>query len=157
MNYNWKEILAHAERFHKAATYLNNQSDSDIQIVSWTNSAFAIELYYKALYFKIHNKKPNQTHKLGDIYSNFPINIKEEIKESYYAELRRRDSSALQKQIKDLRKVYPDFSEDFEWNLKEIEKAFLNFRYIYEKKKASLVFYPELRMSILYQFKNIKS
>lgn len=151
MNYNWKEVFKQAERFNKASELLN-QLDEDLKIVSFTNAAFAIELYYKALFCKITGKDPRQAnHDIEGIFNNLSAEVKSEIINDYNSELEKRGDNLLE-QIKSIQKHLPDFTTDFKWNLGQVKSAFLNFRYVYEKgKTAVIVFYPELRMSIIKQ------
>ncbi len=152
MNYQWDEVLQQAERFHQANILLNSLN-SELQIVSWTNGAFAIELYYKALACKLHSGEPKRVHNLKKLFDNFPQEVKQAIEQSYYLELDKRDQTSLQVQLSDIQSQCPEFSKNFEWNLEQIEKAFFSFRYFYEKRPASIVFYPELRKSILDQLR----
>ena len=150
MNYSWKDIYAQAERFHKASEILN-QKDEDCKIVSFTNAAFAIELYCKALYCKLNGKAPYQNHNIIDIFNSFTIALQNKIQDDYNYELSKRGDS-LSKQVEFLKIKVPDFSTDFKWNLVQIKSAFLRFRYVYEKgNSAVIMFYPELRKTFLNQ------
>lgn len=151
MTYKWKEVFAQAERFNKASELLN-QMDDDLKIVSFTNAAFAIELYYKALYCKITGRDPkNENHDIVNIFNILSAEIKNEIINDYNIELTKRGDNLLE-QIKSIKIHLPDFTSDFTWNLTQVKSAFLNFRYVYEKgKSVAIVFYPELRMSIINQ------
>jgi hypothetical protein len=150
MPYSWNEIYNQAQRFDKSANLLN-QKGGDLLIVSYTNAAFAIELYYKALYLKTFNKNPSKTnHDLKNIFNELPKNIQDEIISDYRLQLNKRGD--LSNVITDLKKITPDFTPDFLWNLEQVKHAFLNFRYVYEKgKQASIVFYPELKISVINQ------
>src|SRR6056297_3239618 len=98
MNYNWKEVFAQAERFNKASELLN-QRDNDLKIVSFTNAAFAIELYYKALYLKTVGKDPSKAnHDLPTIFESLPMCMQDEIKRDYYSEQGKRKN--LNEQVK---------------------------------------------------------
>lgn len=85
MNYNWKNIYKQAERFNKAS-HLLNQIDNDLQIVSWSNGAFAIELYYKALYLKNTGNAFSEKHDIEKIFNELSKDVQEQIQEDYYLE-----------------------------------------------------------------------
>ena len=108
MNYQWNEIFLQAERFHRA-TMLLNSKDPNLQIVSFTNGAFAIELYYKALACKILNKEPKNIHNLKKLFNEFPENVRQEIIKSYNSELDKRDQICLQIQISKIQIEYTEF------------------------------------------------
>jgi len=150
MNYNWNEIFAQGERFNKAAELLN-QMDDGLKIVSFTNAAFAIELYYKALYLKSTGNDPSKAnHDLITIFESLPKSMQNEIQADFNSEQEKREN--LSEQIDSLKIILPDFCSDFIWNLKQVKYSLLNFRYVYEKgKKAAIVFYPELRLSVIKQ------
>ncbi len=79
-----------------------------------------------------------------------PKNIQDEIISDYRLQLNKRVD--LSHVITDLKKTTPDFTSDFLWNLEQVKHAFLNYRYVYEKgKHASIVFYPELKRSVVNQ------
>jgi len=149
MDYNWNDIFAQAERFNRASDLLNQKDD--LNIVSFTNAAFAIELYYKAIYLKTTGEDPRKAnHDIIKIFESLSQEVQVEIKNDYDSEQKKRNNlSEVEKYYKS---ILPDFSKDFIWNLRQVKSAFLNFRYVYEKgKTASIVFYSELRISIVKQ------
>jgi HEPN domain-containing protein len=150
MDYNWNDIFAQAERFNRASELLN-QKDDDLKIVSFTNAAFAIELYYKAIYLKTTGEDPRKAnHDIVTIFKSLSQEVQVEIKNDYDSEQKKRKN--LSEQEKSIKTHLPDFSKDFIWNLRQVKSAFLSFRYVYEKEKpAAIVFYPELRISIIKQ------
>ena len=151
MKYTWKEIFNQAKRFHKSSYLLNQNEDPDLKIVSWSNGAFALELYFKALNLKLNPKAKIFNHKINEIFKKFSIEIQNNLKDVYKNEINQRPH--LAEEIKQIKQILPDFSIDYEYQLEYIEKSFISFRYIYEKNKAVLMFYNEIRNSVITEIK----
>ena len=95
------------------------------------NISFACELYMKSLLF--HEQiSCGKIHDLSELYSMLPSKIKKEIKEIHPCRNSNKDR--------------------FELELKELKKAFIVFRYAYERKRLAwnMQFLIELVLSLKY-------
>lgn len=96
-----------------------------------TNIAFACELYIKSLLFR-ECVDCRKKHDLLELYNMLPIKIKEGIKEIHPCSNSKKDR--------------------FELELKELGKAFIVFRYAYERKRLAwnMQFLIELVLTLRY-------
>lgn len=94
-----------------------------------TNIAFACELYLKSLLF-YNNIDCRKKHDLLELYSMLPIQIKKELKELHPCSNSSKDK--------------------FELEIKELGKAFIVFRYSYERKALAwnMQFLLELMLTL---------
>jgi len=101
-----------------------------------TNIAFACELYIKSLVFN-ESIDCRKKHDLLELYNMLPITIKEELKEIHPCSNSKKDR--------------------FELELKELGKAFIVFRYSYERKRLAwnMQFLIELALTLRYYTSNI--
>ncbi len=121
------EIFSTAVAFANTSAHLyehglKKQPTKGASIIPFVvNSAFAIELYFKAL-----AKKHNVTlrgHELLKLYEGLPQKALVEIE------------NAIPRCAKDRKLVSPNFTE----YLKELNNAFVDWRYIFEKSEAELI------------------
>jgi len=104
---------------------------------SFTNDAFALELYLKCLIVLnnvILSKKKFQTHKLLDLYTFLPIELRMAIEGHYMIHLRKFPSDmiiVIETENGPVPVNY--FPKTVRENLERMNDAFVVFRYIFEK------------------------
>ena len=115
--FEWaKGCYREANAFYKVAIRNSDLLFGEEAMAVFTNIAFACELYFKCLLF-INEINCAKKHDLFELYKLLPYEEKEKIKQ-------RHPCTNIPK-------------EQFELNLEELGKAFIVFRYIYERKEVA--------------------
>lgn len=132
MNYTEKDIYESANNFYLASLAVNEKlsKTDDIQVYIapiTTLTSFSIELYLKCIYMIENNKPAENIHGLDKLFDALGDESKLLIK-FFYDNFIQQDLL-----VNELKKQVPELNTNLEDVLKESSKAFIKWRYSYEK------------------------
>lgn len=148
------EIFDYGRCYSIAAKNINKWSDTHMNflIPSTVNAAFALELYFKSLYFlekgKNFKKDNKYSHDISALYKELNNSTRQNIESVFNELIKKRNMN----DIEDLEKLTGmSFPRDLLGNLIFWKDVFVSVRYIYDgsKKEIKAMFFPQIEESVL--------
>lgn len=131
MNYSAKDVYRTATQYYAASIAINEKlsetNNVGIYIAPWiTNCALSIELYLKSLYLMDRGKKAPGTHDLAKLFRALNEENRIVIK-LFYDQFVGMDQT-----VQKMKSQFPETEIDLDVVLKQINKAFVSWRYNHE-------------------------
>lgn len=129
-----EKVFKTAQIFEKAAAILTREFQRELERTGVTNLpaaiivnlAFSLELYLKCLKIIETGSQPKKIHNLHNLYQSLSPGSKTKI-ENYYEEFIQSNPLAIA-----VKSEFKDIKLDIDTALSEADKAFIEWRYIYE-------------------------
>jgi hypothetical protein len=155
MNYSAENVFRTGEQFFAATNAISEKLSQTNNVQLYlapyiTNMALTIELYLKCLYFMDTGKKPPRSHDLKQMYNALKEESKAWIRAQYDFFV------SIDEGIKVMKLNVPEMQTELEVVLKDINNAFMNWRYNHEGNLTSFPTGGPLSQALRARIKTLK-